>query len=55
MKTVLQLFVGYSAVDTGHFVLAADGLIGTGKSLDREVENLYMIVVSACDRGSPPR
>nr|CAB3264691.1 protocadherin-18 [Phallusia mammillata] len=46
---------GYSAADSGHFVLAADGLIGTGKKLDREAENKYKLVISACDKGTPPR
>ncbi|XP_076823266.1 protocadherin-18-like [Clavelina lepadiformis] len=41
--------------DTGHFVLASDGLITTGKPFDREDVNRYMLVIEACDNGVPTR
>uniref|UniRef100_H2YX71 Cadherin domain-containing protein n=1 Tax=Ciona savignyi TaxID=51511 RepID=H2YX71_CIOSA len=41
--------------NTGHFVLAADGLIGTGLELDREIQNSYKVVVEARDAGDVPR
>ena len=48
------LLIGDSA-DTGHFTLAEDGLIGTGRLLDREDKDKYKVEVKSCDDGVPPK
>nr|XP_039264001.1 protocadherin-18-like [Styela clava] len=40
---------------TGEFILSQDGLLSTGRLLDRETYQQYIIEINACDKGSPRR
>ena len=52
---VYYWLVAGDSADTGHFTLAEDGLIGTGRLLDREKQDKYKIEVKSCDDGVPPK
>uniref|UniRef100_F6URN5 Cadherin domain-containing protein n=1 Tax=Ciona intestinalis TaxID=7719 RepID=F6URN5_CIOIN len=51
----IKTLINGNFVSSGHFELAADGLIGTGLELDREVQSIYKVAVIACDAGDKIR
>lgn len=40
---------------SNHFILNSENLIATNVIFDREQYNKYIITITACDNGNPPR